>query len=390
MTATAPSVSTYLDAIQSIAPIVESGADEAERLGRLTDPVIEAFHQSRLLRVLFPERLGGGGLRFPEAMRLSEAMARVDGSAGWCLTIGIGCGVIGAWLPPASFEELASDPRAVLCGTLNPLSIRAVASGSGYQYSGKGTYASGLFYATHVLLNGIVFDGDTPRTSGPMPEIRSAIVPRARVQSLDTWSVSGLRATGSTDFAFEGIDVEERWTFLGAEGRHYDGGRRGTHDLMSSLGPGLSAVGLGIARHALDIVSAVAGQKMSLATLGSTREKPAAQIAIGRAEGLLMGARALVYEVAHEMAALEAADEPLTMEQRARNRVAAITSAQMAAEATDLAWEIAGGASIFTGTGLERCWRDIHAFTQHTLFDPGRFQTAGRIYLGLPPGSPTV
>ena len=37
---------------------------------------------------------------------------------------------------------------------------------------------------------------------------------------------------------------------------------------------------------------------------------------------------------------------------------------------------------------LERCWRDIHTAVQHMQVQDGRWETAGRVLMGLDPGSP--
>jgi alkylation response protein AidB-like acyl-CoA dehydrogenase len=41
-------------------------------------------------------------------------------------------------------------------------------------------------------------------------------------------------------------------------------------------------------------------------------------------------------------------------------------------------------------TVLERCWRDLHTMTQHIILSPARYEIAGRVLLGLDPGSPVI
>ena len=39
---------------------------------------------------------------------------------------------------------------------------------------------------------------------------------------------------------------------------------------------------------------------------------------------------------------------------------------------------------------LERCWRDVHMAAQLVQVQDGRWETAGRVLLGLDPASPLV
>jgi len=44
-------------------------------------------------------------------------------------------------------------------------------------------------------------------------------------------------------------------------------------------------------------------------------------------------------------------------------------------------------AAIFQSSPLERCWRDVHTAAQHLQVQDGRWETAGRVLLGLDPAS---
>jgi alkylation response protein AidB-like acyl-CoA dehydrogenase len=68
-------------------------------------------------------------------------------------------------------------------------------------------------------------------------------------------------------------------------------------------------------------------------------------------------------------------------------RLAAVHAAQNAIKAVDLMYELGGGASLFQGGRLERCFRDIHAAGQHVAVAPlANMEPLGRVLFGLPPG----
>jgi alkylation response protein AidB-like acyl-CoA dehydrogenase len=65
-----------------------------------------------------------------------------------------------------------------------------------------------------------------------------------------------------------------------------------------------------------------------------------------------------------------------------------VHAGQSAIAATDLMYQLAGGASLFQGGRLERCFRDVHAAGQHFVMTPQAWlEPIGRALFGLPPGT---
>jgi alkylation response protein AidB-like acyl-CoA dehydrogenase len=80
----------------------------------------------------------------------------------------------------------------------------------------------------------------------------------------------------------------------------------------------------------------------------------------------------------------------LSLEQRARLRIASLMAVEQSVAAADLLYRLAGSSAIFQSSPLERCWRDLHAAAQHMQVQDGRWETAGRVLMGLEPGSPLL
>ena len=80
-------MSEALDAVHEVGTLAAKRADESERLGYLSDDVVEALHETQLLRVLVPDELGGLGLTLPESVEVSRLMSTYDASTGWTLSI---------------------------------------------------------------------------------------------------------------------------------------------------------------------------------------------------------------------------------------------------------------------------------------------------------------
>src|SRR5947209_16924928 len=69
---------------------------------------------------------------------------------------------------------------------------------------------------------------------------------------------------------------------------------------------------------------------------------------------------------------------------RARARIAAAHAAEFSARAVDLVFNVAGGTAIFEQSPIERCFRDVHATTQHIATSAHNYEWARRVLLGHP------
>jgi alkylation response protein AidB-like acyl-CoA dehydrogenase len=100
MVMTAPDASeTLLHTIGTLEPVIRHHADDAERYHRLALPIVQALTDAGLFRMCVPRALGGLEVPPLTFYRVVEAVARLDGSTGWCTFIGGSDGLVGAYLP---------------------------------------------------------------------------------------------------------------------------------------------------------------------------------------------------------------------------------------------------------------------------------------------------
>jgi alkylation response protein AidB-like acyl-CoA dehydrogenase len=376
-----------MERARKLGPLITEHAAESERLGQLSTKVVDAFHEAGLFRVMLPVSMGGFNLTIAQQCEIAEQIARFDGATGWNFAIGSGGPPIANFVTREAFENIFGDPRALGAGSFNPVGNSAVACDGGFRFTGKATYASGCAQATWIAVNGIELIDGAPQIVNGIPKFRAGMFPIKSAKILNTWTVSGLRGTGSNDVVFENVFVPESYTFEFPNPRSaWQTGPVARIPLMVQLGGTLAAVGLGIARHAIDALKDLAVGKIPLGTMASLRERPIAQLQLGEAEGSLRAARSYLYAGLAEVWHRGEANQPFDDEALVSARLATVTAGKLAARAVDLVYDAAGISSMHTGLPIERCWRDVHAVTQHVTMNTARYEVAGRVLFGLPPG----
>ncbi len=374
---------------RGLAPLIRAHADESERLRRLATPIVDAFHETGLFRMLQPTSVGGSGLNAIDAVPILEEVAAADGSAGWNLAIGAGNSAFLALLTDqGALESLVKPPRALGAGSVNPTTLRLAAVPGGYRVSGRLSFASGIHQASWLVAGGLVLDDGKPRLAPDgLPEIVGAFFPASEVRVLDTWRPSGMAGTGSHDALVEDLFVPASFTFdFRAKGsRRFDA--LAELPTFSRLGATLAAVALGIARRAIEELMALAQTKPAMMTATPLRETARVQIEVARAHALLDAGRAHLHFVAGGIFDRIAEGASPSLEDLARLRLSYLSATEHATEVVDRMRNAAGMTAVASGGALERCFRDVHALTQHLAISPAHYERVGKALLGLDFGS---
>jgi indole-3-acetate monooxygenase len=373
--------------VDSIAPILAEHAPLSEKLGRLDAPSIEAVRGTRLLGLFAPRELGGLEADPVTVALILEALARIDGSAGW--TIGIlsnSAGVIGAYLPAATARRICAEGVPPMAGTFLPKG-QAEPVGGGYRVKGRWPFASGIHHADWVGFNAFV--PGRPQSEG----VQSVVLPREQVVIHDNWRVAGLRGTGSCDFSVEDVLVPDEMTIsLTAvyQGKAVTGGpalRLGLPGLFASFHIGIA---LGIARRALDEITTQAIEKGRGFPPSPLQTHPHFQLALGKAEIELASARALSLQFLSELYAEAAAGRTPPPPRQAESRATATYVTEVAQRVTSVAFQAAGGGALFDTNPLQGCYRDISAAGQHFNVSQSSYRALGQFKLNQPDANPML
>lgn len=375
--------SPIFDTVAALAPQIEAAADENERNRRLSGQLVGAMARAGLFRLWRPRSLGGAESDPTTVLRVVEAVARIDGAAGWCVCIAGNTSLPCGRLPKAAAREiLGCDPDIVTAGTWPPLGKAVIVDG-GYRVTGRWPFASGCHHSASMQAGCRIFDGDQPRLrSDGTPVVRVVFLPAASCEILDTWYTAGMRGTGSHDFTVTDVFVAAEHTVSFQE-PPVEPGPLYALPIIGLSSAAISAVALGIARHAIDILSEVARAKVGLRTQQVISQHAVLQADLGRAEGLLRSGRALLYQTLDEIWQVAVAGEIPSIMQRATLFLAATQATQAAIQTVDLMFSAGGSASLYASGRMERCLRDIRTAGQHTAVVPANYEMFGQASLGL-------
>ena len=351
-------------------------AVEAERERRLPEQLVAEMADAGVFRLCVPRAAGGLEEHPAVLVETVEALARGDGAAGWCAAINATSGLLAGYIPEDDAREVYAQPRAIAGGVFAPLG-RATPVDGGFTVTGRWPFASGC---THCdwLMGGCFVEGEDP----PVPRLMLAHADEVEIH--DTWDSMGLRGTGSHDIEMRDVFVPAGRAASIVADRPVAQGRLYAFPVFGLLALAIGAVGLGIARGALDDISALAGRRTPTGSRRTMGERPAVQAEVASVEAKLRAARAFLLGAIDEAWEAAAAHGQVPVEHRTALRLAATHAATTAAEVTGMAYHLGGGSAVYEARSpLPRRFRDANTATQHMLVAPATNELTGRLLLGL-------
>ena len=371
-----------LAAAKALASELSARARETEELGTLPRDLVEKVRAARLFGLHGPRALGGLDLPPRAAIETLEELCRADGASGWTVMIGNATSFFSWFEPEVGLELLAGVTEPIGAGSFAPAG-QLVDRGDGtFTFSGRWSFVSGCRHADRFLLGGFVMDGDAPRLiDGVGPDWRFACVSADDVEIIDNWDVTGLRGTGSNDVEVHDLVIDERHTIapFREPARHDTPTSR--LPLFTLIGMQFAAVPLGIARRALDELLETVKTKARMGTFTPLGDSADVQLGIAHADAGLRAARAFVIETAEDAYATAVAGEAPSIEQRSRLQLAVLNAMRAGIEAVDYAYATAGASALRSDNVLQRCFRDLHAASQHLYFSTNSWKRYTRVLL---------
>ena len=186
---------------RAMIPTLLKRAPDGERERRLPKETIAEMQAAGLFKVLQPRRWGGYEMDMGTYFEVQMALGEGDMSVAWVY------GVVGIhpWFVALLDERLeqeiwGADNTTLICSSLMPVGVAKPVEG-GFRISGRWKYASGSDHCAWTFLGGLVEGDPTDR--------RVFVIPRKDYEIIDTWYVTGLKATGSHDIEIKDAFVPD-------------------------------------------------------------------------------------------------------------------------------------------------------------------------------------
>jgi alkylation response protein AidB-like acyl-CoA dehydrogenase len=369
-------------------PRLVAQRDVIETSRRLPEDLARDLARAGFFRIFLPAAYGGLDLTPVDGIAIFEELAKADASVAWCVW-NSNTHWTAAQLLPEAAHAIHDDPDVITANSTRPSGQAHVVDG-GFRLTGRWSLVSGCELATWMVLWSVVHEDGKPRTApSGGPEMRFMLLPASQCEIIDTWTVGGLRGTGSHDVAVNDVFVPIAFTssffdsYVLAEPRY-------RIPAFCRVIPGLGAMALGIARTAIETLKEIAGAKTPVRTTQMLRDTADAQVRVSQAEALVRSARLFLFDSLDQLWSQLLATGKVTMEARGLARVAASHAVSSAVQAVDLMYVAGGASSIYVSCPLERAFRDVYIMTQHIGVHPRVMYSTGRVLFGLEPDNPLL
>ncbi|KIL37543.1 hypothetical protein SD71_02680 [Cohnella kolymensis] len=323
---------------------VRENAAGIESAGSLSPGILDYIYEAKLFKLFVPEALEGLGAGLPEALRVFDQAAWVEGSFGWLVTIGAGGGFFAATLPSEQSRKLFGGRKAVVAGSGHANGIATPVDG-GYRVSGQWKYCSGSTYASMFTANCKI-----DRGLGGDAEIRSFVFMPEQVKIIRDWKSFGLKATDSHSIAVEDAYVPAERTFDIFSTPHYDDPIF-RYPFVPFAQTSFAAVCIGLCRHFLEEARSFAAARQ--ADWGTTQ--PARLTALTR----MLDDKERAYQ--------QAAERFYDTVDRTWAGRCSRQAARVSLECAHAIFPLLGMAALMEDHVLNRIYRDLHTVTQHTM-----------------------
>lgn len=329
---------------------------------QITQEVLDILYDHRLFHLFVPDELEGRMTPLPEATRIFQESARIDGNLGWLVTIGAGGGFFAAMMNPEVSRGVFAYREAVIAGSGMPSGTATRVEG-GYVVNGSWRYCSGSTYATTYTANAVIEPApnrnDAVSSSAPgESEIRSFILNPEQIDILADWNAFGLRATGSHTISAVDAFVPDDMTFLLTETKGYERETIYRYPFLPFAQVSFAGVAAGIAEHFLEAAEVLAVQRGSSSyVIGKLEECKAA----------LEQAMSVFYVTVEKSWEELLRVGGLSAETEAEVTAKSIAAANTALSCGQQLFPLLGLSAAMEDAEVNRCWRDLQTACSHAL-----------------------
>jgi indole-3-acetate monooxygenase len=371
------------EATQEVYSIAIKNREETERLRCTAPAVVDKIKDLQLYRMGLPKSPGGWEDDPVEVLKVYELASSAEASVGWSLWNNHLACTFGRFLDEESMNEIFKDPSHVYANSARPEGVAEIVPG-GYKVSGRWTLVSGCELSDWFALRCLVTSDYLPKTLGPGAKLKLFFIPKSEIKIIDTWSVGGLRGTGSHDVEVSEAFVTEKYAVDFDSPVAIDNAySRLPIGCLNAAGN--AAIALGLLKAATDDLVKMCQERITPGKNPDLRDRLTIQDALAKSKTLLNASRTQLHNSVSTIWKQSLENETYTDEQLADVWAASVQAAINARAMVTEIYSVAGTASLYTSSLIERAHRDIHAVLQHGIIQPHWMNQAGMAYLGIKP-----
>ncbi|MFD4640194.1 acyl-CoA dehydrogenase family protein [Lentzea sp. NPDC058436] len=327
--------------------VLRAHAAAVEQNERPAPEGLAALRENGVFALRTPEAYGGAWADAETIARELTGLGRACPSTAWvagtCVT---SKNLAGRAFVAEEKPEFFADPDALFCGSGVP-GGRGERVAEGVRVTGRWANVSGCEDADWALV-AVMADG----------AFSFALVPTADLAVERTWTMAGMRGTGSHTLVADGVLVPA--------GRIVAAAPFALNDMMLFAMTVLGPV-VGAAQGALDVVTAMfaSDRKPFMTSYSRMGESPGARHWLADASYLVQRAETTMLAVAREASAgeLSPVDGP-------RLRRALADAGRDCRAAVDLMLDLHGASGFDVSNPLQRFWRDVAVGSRHPHLNP--------------------
>lgn len=187
---------------------------EAEELKQLHAAQLAIVYEQNWFQLFVPKALNGLDLPLTKALQREEALAWVDGSLGWTVTLCAGAGWFVGFINPEIIPEFFNRKNVCLAGSGKPTGI-AKKINDDYHITGQWDYATGSNAASAFTANCLIEEnGVLLKNIDGTPLYKSFIFLPEEVTVKENWKRIGMIATASNRFEVNDLLVNKNRAFI--------------------------------------------------------------------------------------------------------------------------------------------------------------------------------
>jgi alkylation response protein AidB-like acyl-CoA dehydrogenase len=186
----------------------------ADEKGILSPEQLEIIYRKKWFKLFVPKENGGLELSLPKALKIEEALARIDGSLGWTVTLCSGATEFIGYLPPELSQKIFSNKKVCFGGS-GALTGTATETEDHYTINGFWKYATGAPYCTHFTANCLIQKkGQQLLNNEDQPVYKSFLFAKKEIKIYNDWNTMGLKATASHSFSVKNLKISKEHAFV--------------------------------------------------------------------------------------------------------------------------------------------------------------------------------